>query len=184
LTKEETGQENYFSKKKSLERLIGKKIILIICRHIFCPTTTVSCTPLGSSSFVDRNKQQVQRPPSSSHRTHPILDERKKQSTHRKAGNGTGLLTPLSMCPCVMSLLLSLPTIPSRRMEIGLASPAPSAANEVQTPRPGVRHTATYPALRHPSSTHTHAPSPPFTSALSTSNTGDQTHFLLRLPNH
>ena len=36
----------------------------------------------------------------------------------------------------------------------------------------------------HPPSIHTHTPSPPFTSALSTSNTEDQTHFLLRRPNH
>jgi hypothetical protein len=86
-----------------------QKIILMI----FCPKFFVSWL------FVDFLSKQTTsaRPPSSSHRTHPILDEGIKQSTQRKAGNGTGLLTPLSTCPCVTSLLLSLSTTPSRRMD-------------------------------------------------------------------
>ena len=66
----------------------------------------------------------------------------------------------------------------------GLTSSAPSAANEVRTPRPGVRHTATCPALSYTPHLHTPMRLPPLSpvpSALQTPRTRPTSFFVVQI---
>ena len=83
--------------------LIGRKIILIN----FSPITNFFRLPSFSLC-----RQQHVRSRRLSCRSHPILDERKKRSTHSKACHATPPPPLLSMCPCVMSPFLSLSVMP------------------------------------------------------------------------
>ena len=109
LDKGGEGQENISQRKKSLERVfldIGsdwQKIILIN----FSPITNFFRLPSFSLC-----RQQHVRSRRLSCRSHPILDERKKRSTHSKACHATPPPPLLSMCPCVMSPFLSLSVMP------------------------------------------------------------------------
>jgi hypothetical protein len=136
-------------------RILLAKIILII---FFCPTTkVVRLLALRSSSIETNNKY---RPLSSSHRTHPILDDRKKNRRTDKQAMGRDFSRP---CPCALvSHRCSFPSPQPRQGGwIDLVSSI-SCERGADTPPWCLPHCCLSRTELHLPSMHTHAPPPPF----------------------
>jgi hypothetical protein len=140
--------------------------------------------PLVSWLFVDFEKKQTTSTDFTQNR--PDSGREKKTIDAQKSRQWDGAShapVHVSLCHVAAPFPLHNPVKAD-----GLASSAPSAANSAErgadTPPWFLPHCCLSRTELHPPSMHTHTPSPPLTSARSTSNTEDQTHFLLRRPNH
>jgi hypothetical protein len=152
--------------------LAENNIILII----FCPE------PQKLIRLFFLSSQTTSTDPRRLHTEHTRFWTREKNRRTEKQAMERDFPGP---CPCVLvSCRCSFPSPQPRKGGwIGLASSV-SCERGTETPPWCPPHCNLPRTELHPQSMHTHALSPPFTSALSASNTEDQTRFLLLRPNH